>query len=151
MNKATEYIDKVFHFQNNTIWGKYIKKLLPGVIVLILAIDISMYFKVRNDNLENTDRMARQNVQLQAIAIDKILESYYSELNIIRTIYSDSTSLDIFMYKAKDIISVSRKNWDYLRLTLPSGKTYTTDGGLDRLNGRKTRYYKDIFEHRCNY
>lgn len=151
MNKATEYIDKVFHFQNNTIWGKYIKKLLPGVIVLILAIDISMYFKVRNDNLENTDRMARQNVQLQAIAIDKILESYYSELNIIRTIYSDSTSLDIFMYKAKDIISVSRKNWDYLRLTLPSGKTYTTDGGLDRLNGRKTRYYKDIFEHHAKY
>ena len=60
MKKATEYIDKVFHFRTNTIWGKYIKRLLPGIIVLILAIDISMYMKVRNDNFENTDRMARQ-------------------------------------------------------------------------------------------
>ena len=151
MKKATEYIDKVFHFQPNTIWGKYIKRLLPGVIVLILAIDISMYMKVRNDNFENTDKMARQSVQLQAISIYKILESYSSELNIIKSFYADSASLDAFMYKAKDIISVSKKQWDYLRLTLPSGRSYTTRGGLDRVNGRKTRFYKDIIENHASY
>ena len=107
MNKATEYIDKVFNLSTNTIWGKYIKKLLPGVIVLILAIDISMYIKVRSDNFANTDRMARQSVQLQSISINKILESYYSELNIIRMLYVDSTSLDDFLYKAKDVLKRS--------------------------------------------
>ncbi|MBO7567016.1 MAG: hypothetical protein J6T60_07965 [Bacteroidales bacterium] len=151
MNKATEYIDKVFNLSTNTIWGKYIKKLLPGVIVLILAIDISMYIKVRSDNFANTDRMARQSVQLQSISINKILESYYSELNIIRMLYVDSTSLDDFLYKAKDVITVSKKQWEYLRLTLPSGQSYTTHGGLDRMNGRRTRYYRDIFENHAIY
>ena len=88
---------------------------------------------------------------LQAISIDKILDSYYSELNIIKTLYTDSSSLDLFMYKAKDIIAVSKKKWDYLRLTLPSGRSYTTDGGLDRMNGRKTRFYRDIFENNVDY
>ena len=151
MNKTTEYIDKVLHLRDNTIWGKYIKRLLPGIIVLILVIDVSVYIKVRNDNMDNTDNMARQSVQLQSISISKILESYYSELNIIKSFYIDSTSLEDFMYKAKDIISVSHKQWDYLRLTLPSGRSYTTSAGLDRMNGRVTRFYKDIFLNHAEY
>ena len=74
MGHAIKYINKVLHIRTNTIWGKYIIRLLPVFIVLFLVIDVAMYYKVRNDNYANTDRMARQSVQLQAMSIDKILK-----------------------------------------------------------------------------
>ena len=144
MNTFAKYFDKWFKLRGNTIWGKYIRLLLPGIIVLILLMDGYVYRKVSVSNFSNTDNMAKQSLMLQAMSIDKILDSYCSELSIIRSMYQDSTMLDDFMYKAKDVLSVSRKKWNYLRLTLPGGTTYTTRGGLDRMNGRRTRYYKDI-------
>ncbi len=151
MNKASEYIGRLFKIRGNTIWGKYISRLLPGIVVLILVVDVYVYNKVSSSNFANTDRMAKQSVLLQAMAIDKILDSYYSELRIIRTQYKDSASMEGFMDVAKKFIDVSHKNWNYLRLTLPSGKSYTTRNGLDKLNGKVTRFYKDIFGNNAEY
>lgn len=151
MNTAKEYINKVLDIRTNTIWGKYIKRLLPVIVALILIMDVVVYVKVRNGYIENTDLMAMQSVQLQAISIDKILQSYGSELRIIRAMYTDSASLDEFLSKAKNVLAVSSKEWNYLRLTLPGGTTYTTRSGLDRMNGRRTRYYKDIYDNHAPY
>ena len=151
MGHAIKYIDKVLHIRTNTIWGKYIIRLLPVFIVLFLVIDVAMYYKVRNDNYANTDRMARQSVQLQAMSIDKILKGYYSELRMLRSFYTDSAAIDSFLEQAKKLISVSDKPWTYLRLTYKSGISFTTSNGLDRLNGRKTRFYKDIFEKHADF
>ncbi len=151
MNTVAKYYDKIFSLRGNTIWGKYIKFLLPGVVALIVIMDVYVYRKVSMSNIANTNNMARQSVMLQAMAIDKIIDSYGSELGIIRSMYTDSASIDEFMYKAKDMLAVSRKQWNYIRLTLPGGTTYTTRGGLDRMNGRKTRYYKDIFVNNAPY
>lgn len=144
MNIVAKYFNKLLTLRGNTIWSKYIRILLPGVIVLIVIMDVYVYRKVSSSNYTNTDNMTKQSLLLQAMAIDKILDNYFSELCIVGTVYQDSTKLDDFMYKAKDLLAVSRKKWNYLRLTLPGGTTYTTRGGLDRMDGRKTRYYKDI-------
>ena len=151
MDTSTKNKDKVLFFSTNTIWGKYIIRLLPGIVVLILLMDILVYYKVSESNFSNNDDMARRSVQLQAMAIDKILENYYSELCIVKAMYKDSASLDEFLYKAKDLISLSYKQWNYIRLTLPGGTTYTTSGGLDRMDGRKTRYYKALMSREVFY
>ncbi|MCR5453769.1 MAG: hypothetical protein K6F33_02125 [Bacteroidales bacterium] len=151
MKNATTYIDKVLHIRTNTIWGKYTKRLLPVIIMFIIIIDFSLYIKVSSDNFANADRMSRQSVKLQALSIEKILRGYYSELCIYRSLYTDSTSIDGFMYKAKDMLSFSNMNWTYLRITLPSGVSYTTSNGLDRLHGKRTRFYRDIFYNKAEY
>ena len=151
MNMFAKYFDKWFKLRGNTIWGKYIKLLLPGIVVLILIMDGYVYKRVSVSNFANNDNMAKQSVLLQAMAIDKILDNYFSELCIVRTMYKDSASVDDFLYRAKDLIAVSYKQWNYIRLTLPSGTTYTTSGGLDHMDGRKTRYYKDIMGNRVRY
>ena len=151
MNMVAKYFDKWFKLRGNTIWGKYIKLLLPGIVVLILIMDGYVYRRVSVSNFANNDNMAKQSVLLQAMAIDKILDNYFSELCIVRTMYKDSASVDDFLYRAKDLIAVSYKQWNYIRLTLPSGTTYTTSGGLDHMDGRKTRYYKDIMGNKVRY
>jgi methyl-accepting chemotaxis protein len=151
MNMVAKYFDKWFKLRGNTIWGKYIRLLLPGIVVLILIMDGYVYRRVSVSNFANNDNMAKQSVLLQAMAIDKILDNYFSELCIVRTMYKDSASVDDFLYRAKDLIAVSYKQWNYIRLTLPSGTTYTTSGGLDHMDGRKTRYYKDIMSNKVYY
>ncbi len=151
MNMVAKFFDKWFKLRGNTIWGKYIRLLLPGIVVLILIMDGYVYKRVSVSNFANNDNMAKQSVLLQAMAIDKILDNYFSELCIVRTMYKDSASVDDFLYRAKDLISVSYKQWNYIRLTLPSGTTYTTSGGLDHMDGRKTRFYKDIMGNRVRY
>lgn len=151
MENATNHISKEQHISTNAIRNKYMKQLFPVVIVLIMILDVLMYLKMRHDNFATTDRMARQSVQLQAITIDKILNGYCSELCMLRTQYVDSASIDDFLNKSQKMLSCSRKKWDYVRVTFPGGTSYTTRGGLDRLHGRKTRFYKDIFEKHADF
>ena len=101
MNMVAKYFDKWFKLRGNTICGKYIRLLLPGIVVLILIMDGYVYRRVSVSNFANNDNMAKQSVLLQAMAIDKILDNYFSELCIVRTMYKDSASVDDFLYRAK--------------------------------------------------
>ncbi len=151
MTTANEYINKVLDIQGNTIWGKYMKWLLPVVILLTLAVDVAVFLNVRSINIDNSEDMAKRSVQYLSTSVDKILMNYSSELSIIRVLYKDSASIDEFMYKAHDIMVVSRKPWRYLRLTLPSGVSYTSRSGLDRMDGKKARFYNEIFVNHAPY
>jgi hypothetical protein len=50
MNTFAKYFDKWFKLRGNTIWGKYSRLLLPGIIVLILLMDGYVYRKVSVSN-----------------------------------------------------------------------------------------------------
>jgi len=141
-------IKKYFSGMPKMIWGKYMRRLVPIVLAVIIVMDVIIFFAVKRANERNTEFMAEQSITLQARTIDRILKSYSVELMMIRNEYYRNHDIDSFLTTAKEMLKFSRNKWDYVRVTLPDGTSYTTEGGLDKLNGKKTRFYKAIVENK---
>ena len=130
----------------STIWGKYMKLLLPLVILVIALMDVVIFLAVKNENQSNTEFMARQSLNLQSQAIDKLLKSYSLELMMIRNAYYMVPDTTAFLNMAREMLKFSHNKWSYVRLTYLDGKSYTTLGGPDSMDGTKTKFYKAIIE-----
>ncbi len=129
-----------------SIWGKYMRKLLPSVIIVLLLLDVIIFTVVQRTNYTNTELMARQSLELQAKAIDNMLKSYSSELVMIRNMCMKDilSNTERFLQKAGDMLKYSRNEWSYIRITYPDGKSYTTKDGLTAMDGTKASFYKPI-------
>ncbi|MCQ2250148.1 MAG: methyl-accepting chemotaxis protein [Bacteroidales bacterium] len=139
-------IKQRFQKSNKMIWGKYMIRLVPMVLAVIIVMDVLIFLAVKRTNERNTEYMARQSITLQATAIDKLLKSYSVELMMIRNSYYFNTDINVFLATAKGMLQYSRNKWSYVRVTYPDGRSYTTEGGLDNLDGTKTRFYKALIE-----
>lgn len=142
--KITTNIQQKLQYKRNTIWGKYINKLLPTIIILIVVMNVIVFSMVRRGESHNTDIMAKQNIILQATIIDKILNSYISELSIIKGIYTDTLHISEFLNKATKIINESEITWNSVRITTRGGYTYSNKDGLLPIDGKTTTSYKEI-------
>ncbi len=126
------------------IWGKYMRRLLPTVLAVIIIMDVLIFLAVKSTNERNTELMAGQSISLQAEAIDQLLKSYFVELALIRQTYYADSDIDTFIKTAKDMLYFSSNKWSYVRVTYLDGRSYTTEEGLSKMDGRKTRFYKAI-------
>ncbi|MCQ2252808.1 MAG: methyl-accepting chemotaxis protein [Bacteroidales bacterium] len=145
--KIKEFYDN----QAKSIWGKYIRTLLPAVILLIAVMDTIIFLVVKQVNFRNTELMAMQSVKLQSQSIDKLLKSYELELTMMRTAYYMNPDTLKFLDIANEMLKYSHNKWSYVRVTYPDGQSYTSCGGLDTMNGTKTRFYKAIMNDKKEF
>ena len=144
MKKLISDIKKLIGFDSRTVWGKYMKLIVPCIMVVIVAMDIAIYAIISS----YTDKTSRENSMMRAklIAddISEVFHRYLGDLVMMRHYYTKST-LDDFMEFAHKFTDEHSNKYAYIRLSMPDGSSYhTLDAKKDKYDVKASRPYKHL-------
>ena len=135
-------------FNSRTVWGKYLKFILPCVMVVILAMDIVIYAIISNYTDTAADRANQRTVNILSDEISEVFHRYLGDLNMMRHYYLKSTR-DEFLVFARRFTEEHSNKYSYVRLILPDGRSYPSIAGHDKYSVKDGRPYKHlVMEHR---
>ena len=133
---------------SRTVWGKYLKFILPCVMVVIVAMDFVIYAIISNYTDTAADRANQRTVKILSDEISEVFHRYLGDLNMMRYYYMKS-SRDEFMGFARRFTEEHSNKYAYVRLILPDGRSYPSVSGSDKYNVKEGRPYKHlVMEHR---
>jgi len=133
---------------SRTVWGKYLKFILPCVMVVIVAMDFVIYAIISNYTDTAADRANQRTVKILSDEISEVFHRYLGDLNMMRYYYMKSTR-DEFMVFARRFTEEHSNKYSYVRLILPDGRSYPSVSGSDKYNVKEGRPYKHlVMEHR---
>jgi len=128
----------------NSVWQRYMRYIVPAVISLIVVMDIIICIVVaRNSRAAMTENCFRT-VDLQCQNINQIFTRYIADMEIMRKEYHDNP--EQFVEYARDFIHGHINEYSYVRLTLADGQSWTTVAGKDPNSARERKLYKQIME-----
>lgn len=133
---------------SRTVWGKYLKFILPCVMVVIVAMDFVIYAIISNYTDTAADRANQRTVKILSDEISEVFHRYLGDLNMMRYYYMKS-SREEFMGFARRFTEEHSNKYSYVRLILPDGRSYPSVAGSDKYNVKEGRPYKHlVMEHR---
>ncbi|MCQ2250147.1 MAG: methyl-accepting chemotaxis protein [Bacteroidales bacterium] len=128
----------------NTIWHRYMKNIVPAVIVLIILMDISIYSVVAHYSKNMKTEDCFRTVDLQCQNISQIFTRYIADMEIMSREYHGDP--EQFMKYAKEFVSGHVNEYSYVRITLPDGESWTSIAGKDPNDAKYRKLYKQIME-----
>ena len=138
-------IKKRFGYDNRTVWGKYMKLIVPCVMAIIIVMDIVIYAIISSYTSDTSSRNSQRAVELLADDISEVFHRYLGDLNMMRHYYvTCHYDKDLFIDFAKRFTINHYNKYSYIRLILPDGRSYTTKKGNDGYKAKEGRPYKHI-------
>lgn len=142
--KVKDIIKQVAKKSESKIWTKYIRFILPIMLLLILGMNIAVYNIASSRITDSTREMVIQTVGIQSNNISNIIYRYIDDLNVLKSYYNPA-DIDGFIKKANETLYKHSNEWSYLRLSTPDGRTWTNYTGLDTVNVKIRKFYREIF------
>lgn len=148
MKKIISKIFRYLGYDSRTVWGKYMKFILPCVMVVIVAMDFVIYAIISNYTDTAANKANQRTVKILSDEISEVFHRYLGDLNMMRHYYQKST-IDEFLVFTKRFTEEHSNKYSYVRLILPDGRTYNSIGGNDLYNVKEGRPYKHlVVEHK---
>ena len=96
MKKVLSKIFSCLGYDSRTVWGKYMKFILPCVMVVIVAMDIVIYAIISNYTDTATNKANQRTVKILSDEISEVFHRYLGDLNMMRHYYQKN-SIDEFL------------------------------------------------------
>lgn len=139
------------YFAKNTIWGKYLRMIIPAVAILIVVMDLLVYIVIRQGNTKTTDIMARQAVTMQVQSLRNEFSAYLAELHFLQKEYRLGEDPMEFLRTCQAKLSGSPMEYKYISLGYPqNGNCFNTMVGKDTMDFRTTKAYQKIYKNKLN-
>ena len=135
--------------KKKTIWTYYLKGLIPLVIIIVLIMFAMMFLSVISAAKKNTSASIHQTINIQADNISNIFYRYADDLNFLAQNFDTKNPVKIFG-TYRNMISTHYNKWAYLRITMPTGVSYTDLGGKDKESAAEKKYFKEIITESKN-
>ena len=138
-------IKKRLGYDSRTVWGKYMKLIVPCVMAIIIVMDIVIYAIISSYTSETSSRNSQRTVELLSDDISEVFHRYLGDLNMMRHYYNTCNyDKDLFVDFAKRFTVNHYNKYSYIRLILPDGRSYTTKPGHDGYKTKEGRPYKQL-------
>ena len=133
-------------FRRNNIRGRFMRIIIPIIFVVLVGVDITIYYIIKTNNRETTHKMAIQTMKIQAHNVENIFAAYIYQLEMMANIFGAHN------YTPKQCVETCvnmfhGKEDRYFRIRCSSidGDTYASDTGADTMKIKDRKFYKDIF------
>lgn len=148
MKKVLSKIFSCLGYDSRTVWGKYMKFILPCVMVVIVAMDIVIYAIISNYTDTATNKANQRTVKILSDEISEVFHRYLGDLNMMRHYYQKN-SIDEFLAFTRRFTEEHSNKYSYVRLILPDGRSFNSLGNNDLYNVKEGRPYKHlVVEHK---
>jgi len=148
MKKVLSTIFSCLGYDSRTVWGKYMKFILPCVMVVIVAMDIVIYAIISNYTDTATNKANQRTVKILSDEISEVFHRYLGDLNMMRHYYQKN-SIDEFLAFTRRFTEEHSNKYSYVRLILPDGRSFNSLGNNDLYNVKEGRPYKHlVVEHK---
>lgn len=148
MKKVLSKIFSCLGYDSRTVWGKYMKFILPCVMVVIVAMDIVIYAIISNYTDTATNKANQRTVKILSDEISEVFHRYLGDLNMMRHYYQKN-SIDEFLVFTRRFTEEHSNKYSYVRLILPDGRSFNSLGNNDLYNVKEGRPYKHlVMEHK---
>ncbi|MBQ4408107.1 MAG: methyl-accepting chemotaxis protein [Bacteroidales bacterium] len=148
MKKVLSKIFSCLGYDSRTVWGKYMKFILPCVMVVIVAMDIVIYAIISNYTDTATNKANQRTVKILSDEISEVFHRYLGDLNMMRHYYQKN-SIDEFLVFTRRFTEEHSNKYSYVRLILPDGRSFNSLGNNDLYNVKEGRPYKHlVVEHK---
>ena len=148
MKKVLSKIFSYLGYDSRTVWGKYMKFILPCVMVVIVAMDIVIYAIISNYTDTATNKANQRTVKILSDEISEVFHRYLGDLNMMRHYYQKN-SIDEFLVFTRRFTEEHSNKYSYVRLILPDGRSFNSLGNNDLYNVKEGRPYKHlVVEHK---
>lgn len=148
MKKVLSKIFSCLGYDSRTVWGKYMKFILPCVMVVIVAMDIVIYAIISNYTDTAANKANQRTVKILSDEISEVFHRYLGDLNMMRHYYQKN-SIDEFLVFTRRFTEEHSNKYSYVRLILPDGRTFNSLGNNDLYNVKEGRPYKHlVVEHK---
>ncbi|MBQ1697726.1 MAG: methyl-accepting chemotaxis protein [Bacteroidales bacterium] len=132
-------------FRRNNIRGRYMQIIVPTIMVVLIGIDVTIYYIIKTSNRETTHNMAIQTMKIQADNVENIFSSYINQLEMMANICGtqelstkECVNACVYMLQGKE------DTYFRIRCTQADGTSFATDG-TDSLPMTDRKFFKDIF------
>lgn len=129
--------------KKKSVWNYYRNVMIPIVVFFVICLLSLMFTSVIKTSEEDTASSILQVINIQADNISNIFYRYADDLNMLGTRYDKSDPQKVFG-EYKKMISTHYNKWAYLRVTLPSGESFTDLKGRDKAMAFDRKYWKEI-------
>lgn len=140
---------KIKKFFKRSVRGKFLKRLVPYVIGIIVVMDAVIYFMFSNyaETLSHETRL--MTVKIISDDISEVFNRYLGDLNMMLHYYKKSSRED-FMDFARKFTEEHSNKYAYIRLIMADGTSYhTLNGKKDKYDIKSSRSYKLlVMEHK---
>lgn len=148
MKKVLSKIFSCLGYDSRTVWGKYMKFILPCVMVVIVAMDIVIYAIISNYTDTAANKANQRTVKILSDEISEVFHRYLGDLNMMRHYYQKN-SIDEFLVFTRRFTEEHSNKYSYVRLILPDGRSFNSLGNNDLYNVKEGRPYKHlVVEHK---
>ncbi|MCQ2974345.1 MAG: methyl-accepting chemotaxis protein [Bacteroidales bacterium] len=139
-------IQKYIATHGKSLWIKTVCLLLPSIVGITLITDLIIYNASSHNMEEVIHNMGLQTVKIQSHNISNHLYKYVDALNLLSKQYSTHLDINNILEDAKLLVENNPDDYEYIRLTFPDGKSYTTSEGFDTINDMRDKsFFKEIF------
>ena len=143
MKKMLSKIVKMLGYDSKTVWGRYMKFIMPCVMVVILAMDFVIYAIIANYTDKSSNAASERTVKLLADDISEVFHRYLGDLTMMRHYY-DKSSREEFLTFARSFTNEYSNTYSYVRLIFPDGTSYSSIDGNDKYDVKTGRPYKNL-------
>ena len=143
MKKFISKISGILGYDSHTVWGKYMKFIVPCVMVVIVAMDIVIYAIISNYTSTASSKASERTVKILSDDISEVFHRYLGDLNMMRHYYVKSNQ-DEFIKFARRFTEEHSNKYSYVRLILPDGRSYPSISGDDKYVVKESRPYKHL-------
>lgn len=146
--------DKLFSSKrkvNRSVWKRYANWIMPLATALVLIINSAIYVFISNGIKQQVQENSMELVELQAKNIE---QTFFGHMYTIGRLFDGFrlSRLDEYMRKADRYAkSHPEKMANYIRITFPDGRSYTSDRGLDTLSFANFTIPRLIFKDKVPY
>ncbi|MCR5454826.1 MAG: methyl-accepting chemotaxis protein [Bacteroidales bacterium] len=138
-------------FLTNSIRNRYMLIIIPTIMLVLAAADITIFHLIKTSNREATHKMAIQTMQIQGYNVENIFTSYINQLELMANIcgakqYTPQQCVETCL----DMLQGKESTYYRIRCTTPDGNTYSSNS-MDSLSMKKRKFYKDIFQNHAAF
>lgn len=150
MKKILSEIKKRLGYDSQTVWGKYMKLIVPCVMVVIIVMDIVIYAIISTYTGNAASVASERTVQLLSDDISEVFHRYLGDLNMMKHYYiNNGGDKDDFLQFAKRFTRDHYNKYSYVRLILPDGRHFSTFSKQnDNYNTKAGRPYRHLIVER---
>lgn len=142
MRKLINNIKKLIGFNSQTVWGKYMKFIIPCFMVVIVAMDIAIYAIIASYTNKTSSENSQMRAKIIADDISEVFHRYLGDLVMMRHYYN-KCNREEFMDFARSFTDDHSNKYAYIRLSLPDGDNFHTLGNQkDSYQVKTSRPYK---------
>ncbi|MBQ1884554.1 MAG: hypothetical protein II165_05990, partial [Bacteroidales bacterium] len=131
----------IFHHRGRSLWVKLTLITIPIVALIIIFSDYYIFKSSYDRNRETIHSMGLQMLEIQSNNISNYIYGYVDELKLIASQSSKKFNPERVIQVSQFLVDDNYEKYRSIRLSLPDGRQYLTQYGLDSVPDPDCTYY----------